>query len=83
MEKKSFNIHNILSTCCPSSSLKTCPLPCLKMDCITKAEFTPKDKSSNWAKVCADMFEDCSVDLRFALEKAARNSKKVFHKSNI
>ena len=35
-----------------------------------------KDKSSNWAKVCADIVEDCSEDLVVALGKAARISEK-------
>ena len=52
------------------------------MHCL-KSGLNAKDKSSNWAKACADLFEDCSVDLSFALEKATRKSKNVFHKSNI
>ena len=42
-----------------------------------------QDNTSNWAKVCADIVEDCSEDLVVALGKAARISEKVFHKSNI
>ena len=42
-----------------------------------------KDKRSIWAKVCDDILEDGLEDLDLALEKAARYSKNIDHKSNI
>ena len=44
---------------------------------------TFEDNTSNWAKVWADILEDCFEDLSFSLENTARNSQKVLHKSNI